>query len=223
MISVAIDGPAGAGKSTIARAVAQKLGYLYVDTGALYRAIGLYARRQGADPAQGEQVCPLLPQIRLSLRYVDGVQHVTLNGEDVSEDIRLPEMSSAASQVSAIPQVRDFLFDLQQNLAREHNVVMDGRDIGTVVLPQAQVKIYLTATPQERARRRHLELLDKGIDQSYDQVLQDVLQRDYNDSHRAVAPLKQAQDAVCIDTTGLDFEQSLQTVYQHILSRQTQV
>lgn len=223
MISVAIDGPAGAGKSTIARAVAQKLGYLYVDTGALYRAIGLYARRQGADPAQGEQVCPLLPQIRLSLRYVDGVQHVTLNGEDVSEDIRLPEMSSAASQVSAIPQVRDFLFDLQQNLAREHNVVMDGRDIGTVVLPQAQVKIYLTATPQERARRRHLELLDKGIDQSYDQVLQDVLQRDYNDSHRAVAPLKQAQDAVRIDTTGLDFEQSLQTVYQHILSRQAQV
>ncbi len=223
MISVAIDGPAGAGKSTIARAVAQKLGYLYVDTGALYRAIGLYARRQGADPAQGEQVCPLLPQIQLSLRYVDGVQHVTLNGEDVSEDIRLPEMSSAASQVSAIPQVRDFLFDLQQNLAQEHNVVMDGRDIGTVVLPQAQVKIYLTATPQERARRRHLELLGKGIDQSYDQVLQDVLQRDYNDSHRAVAPLKQAQDAVCIDTTGLDFEQSLQTVYQHILSRQAQV
>lgn len=223
MISVAIDGPAGAGKSTIARAVAQKLGYLYVDTGALYRAIGLYARRQGADPAQGEQVCPLLPQIQLSLRYVDGVQHVTLNGEDVSEDIRLPEMSSAASQVSAIPQVRDFLFDLQQNLAQEHNVVMDGRDIGTVVLPQAQVKIYLTATPQERARRRHLELLGKGIDQSYDQVLQDVLQRDYNDSHRAVAPLKQAQDAVRIDTTGLDFEQSLQTVYQHILSRQAQV
>ena len=223
MSSVAIDGPAGAGKSTIARAVAQKLGYLYVDTGALYRAIGLYARRQGADPAQGEQVCPLLPQIQLSLRYVDGVQHVTLNGEDVSEDIRLPEMSSAASQVSAIPQVRDFLFDLQQNLAQEHNVVMDGRDIGTVVLPQAQVKIYLTATPQERARRRHLELLGKGIDQSYDQVLQDVLQRDYNDSHRAVAPLKQAQDAVCIDTTGLDFEQSLQTVYQHILSRQAQV
>ncbi len=223
MISVAIDGPAGAGKSTIARAVAQKLGYLYVDTGALYRAIGLYARRQGADPAQGEQVCPLLPQIQLSLRYVDGVQHVTLNGEDVSEDIRLPEMSSAASQVSAIPQVRDFLFDLQQNLAQEHNVVMDGRDIGTVVPPQAQVKIYLTATPQERARRRHLELLGKGIDQSYDQVLQDVLQRDYNDSHRAVAPLKQAQDAVRIDTTGLDFEQSLQTVYQHILSRQAQV
>ena len=209
MISVAIDGPAGAGKSTIARAVAQKLGYLYVDTGALYRAIGLYARRQGADPAQGEQVCPLLPQIQLSLRYVDGVQHVTLNGEDVSEDIRLPEMSSAASQVSAIPQVRDFLFDLQQNLAQEHNVVMDGRDIGTVVLPQAQVKIYLTATPQERARRRHLELLGKGIDQSYDQVLQDVLQRDYNDSHRAVAPLKQAQDAVRIDTTGLDFEQDV--------------
>ena len=220
MISVAIDGPAGAGKSTIARRVAQKLGYLYVDTGALYRAIGLYAHRQGMDPSDPQQVCPLLPQIQLKLHYVDGVQHISLNGEDVSRDIRLPEMSNAASQVSAIPQVREFLFDLQQNLAKENNVVMDGRDIGTVVLPKAQVKIFLTATPEERARRRHLELMEKGMEQDYEQVLQDVLQRDYNDSHRAIAPLKQAPDAVRIDTTDLDFEQSVQAVYEHILSKQ---
>ena len=212
MKAVAIDGPAGAGKSTIAKAVAAKQQFIYVDTGALYRSIGLYAVRCGKDYADGTQVIPLLPEISLQLRYVEGIQRVFLNGEDVSDLIRTPEIAMAASGVSAIPQVREFLFDLQRDMAKKNNVVMDGRDIGTVVLPDADVKIFLTASPEARAHRRYDEHLAKGEKVSYDDILQDVITRDYNDSHRAVAPLKQAEDAVLVDTTNLDLEQSIQTV-----------
>ena len=212
MKAVAIDGPAGAGKSTIAKAVAAKQQFIYVDTGALYRSIGLYAVRCGKDYTDGTQVVSLLPEISLQLRYVEGIQRVFLNGEDVSDLIRTPEIAMAASGVSAIPQVREFLFDLQRDMAKENNVVMDGRDIGTVVLPDADVKIFLTASPEARAHRRYDEHLAKGEKVSYDDILQDVITRDYNDSHRAVAPLKQAEDAVLVDTTNLDLEQSIQTV-----------
>ena len=200
--NIAIDGPAGAGKSTIARAVSKELGFIYVDTGALYRSIGVYALRQGVETTDGEKVAALLPQIKVELRFVDGLQHVFLNGEDVSEAVRQPEASMAASHVSAIPQVRAFLFDLQREMAAKNNVVMDGRDIGTVVLPQADVKIFLTASPEERARRRFNEMKDKGMQVEYESLLEEIKQRDYNDSHREIAPLKQAPDAVLVDTTG---------------------
>ena len=209
MIAIAIDGPAGAGKSTMARALAKELGYIYVDTGALYRAVGLYAVRSGVGPADRERVTALLGQIRVSLQFVDGSQRVMLNDTDVSEEIRLPEMSMAASAVSAIPAVREFLFDLQKDMARTHNIVMDGRDIGTVVLPDAQVKIFLTASAEERARRRHRELTEKGHPVDYDQLLAEVKQRDENDSNRAIAPLKQAPDARLVDTTEMNLEQSV--------------
>lgn len=219
MISVAIDGPAGAGKSTIARAVAEKLGLLYIDTGALYRSIGLAVLREGKDPAREEDTCGCLPRITLSLRHENGAQQVYLNGENVSEKIRTPEVSMAASHVSAFPAVRAFLLEQQRDLARKNSVIMDGRDIGTVVLPFADVKIFLTASPEERARRRYLELLEKGGSDSYEKVLKEVVERDYNDSHRAAAPLKQAEDAVLADTTGLEFAQSAALVEQIILDR----
>ncbi len=207
-ISVAIDGPSGAGKSTLAKRLAAHYGFLYVDTGAMYRAIGLYARRSGKDTKDREAVAGLLPEIALSLRYEDGAQHIYLNGEDVSQAIRQEEVGMAASDVSAHPEVRAFLLETQRGFARENSVLMDGRDIGTVVLPDAEVKIFLTATPEERARRRHRELLEKGQAADYDTVLRDVRQRDYNDSHRAAAPLRQAQDAILVDTTHDDFEQA---------------
>ena len=209
MIAIAIDGPAGAGKSTIARALARHLGYIYVDTGALYRAVGYYMLRHGADPSKEEEVAPLLPQIDVSIRFVDGEQRVFLNGEDVSDRIRTPELSMAASDVSALPPVRAFLLDQQRNLAAASHVVMDGRDIGTVVLPQAQVKIFLTASPEDRAERRRQELIGKGIHTDFAEVLEDVRKRDYNDSHRAIAPLCQAPDAILVDTTGNTCEQSI--------------
>ncbi|MBQ8917389.1 MAG: (d)CMP kinase [Oscillospiraceae bacterium] len=218
-IAVAIDGPAGAGKSTIARAVAAELGFIYVDTGALYRAVGLYGLRKNADTASADQMLPLLEEIKVELAYVEGEQRVLLNGEDVSQAIRVNEASMAASNVSAIPGVRSFLFDLQKNMAKTHNVVMDGRDIGTVVLPEAQVKIFLTATPEERATRRYNELLEKGQKVDFDQLLAEVKQRDYNDSHRATAPLKQAEDAVLVDTTGLDIEQSIEKILDLVRSK----
>lgn len=218
-IAVAIDGPAGAGKSTIARAVAAELGFIYVDTGALYRAVGLYGLRKNADTASADQMLPLLEEIKVELAYVEGEQRVLLNGEDVSQAIRVNEASMAASNVSAIPGVRSFLFDLQKNMAKTHNVVMDGRDIGTVVLPEAQVKIFLTATPEERATRRYNELLEKGQKVDFDQLLAEVKQRDYNDSHRATAPLKQAEDAVLVDTTGLDKEQSIKKILDLVRSK----
>ena len=219
MISVAIDGPAGAGKSTIARAVAARLGFIYVDTGALYRAVGLYGLRKGADTTSADQMLPLLEEIQVELAYVEQEQRVLLNGEDVSQAIRVNQASMAASNVSAIQGVRDFLFDLQKNMARRHNVVMDGRDIGTVVLPEAQVKIFLTATPEERATRRYNELLEKGQQVNFDQLLAEVKQRDYNDSHRAAAPLKQADDAVLVDTTGLTKEESIQKIFDLVQAK----
>lgn len=208
MIAVAIDGPAGAGKSSIAREAARELGYLYVDTGALYRAIGHYALQKGVNPADGADVAALLGGIHVALRYVQGEQRVFLNEEDVSSAIRTPEVSMAASAVSAHPAVRDFLLELQRGIARENDVIMDGRDIGTVVLPSAQLKFFLTATPEERARRRFLELKQKGQEADYEQVLKEIRQRDYNDENRAVAPLKPAPGAIQVDTTGKTLEQS---------------
>lgn len=216
MINIAIDGPSGAGKSSLAKQLAQELGYLYVDTGAMYRAIGLYAVRRGADPKNAGQVEPLLPEIQLDIRLVEGTQHIYLNGEDVSTDIRAEEIGMAASGVSAIPAVRQFLLDTQRDLARANNVLMDGRDIGTVILPHAQVKIFLTASDTARAQRRYKELVEKGQNPDYQQVLADIRQRDYQDSHRAVAPLRQAEDAVLVDTSELNLEESLEALKEVI-------
>lgn len=207
MINIAIDGPAGAGKSTIARKFAAELGYIYVDTGALYRAVGVNAMRKGADTKNAEQVTATLNDANVSLRFVDGEQRVFLGEEDVSLAIRTPEASMAASNVSAIPAVRDFLFGLQQGIAADNNCIMDGRDIGTVVLPNAQVKIFLTASAEVRAKRRYDELLQKGMEADYQTVLEEMIQRDYQDSHREIAPLKQADDAVLVDTSDMNLEQ----------------
>lgn len=208
--SIAIDGPSGAGKSTLARALAKALGYLYVDTGAIYRTVGLQASRTGVDPEDRDGVVALLPGLDIRLGYgEDGVQRMFLNGEDVSQAIRQHEISRYASGVSALPEVRAFLLDRQRQLVAEHDVVMDGRDIGTVVLPQADVKIFLTAAPEARARRRWLELQQRGDETDYETVLRDVIDRDEKDTNRATAPLRQAEDAVLADTTQLDLEQSL--------------
>ena len=208
--SIAIDGPSGAGKSTLARALAKALGYLYVDTGAIYRTVGLQACRTGVDPEDRDGVVALLPGLDIRLGYgEDGVQRMFLNGEDVSQAIRQHEISRYASGVSALPEVRAFLLDRQRQLAAEQDVVMDGRDIGTVVLPQADVKIFLTAAPEARARRRWLELQQRGDQTDYETVLRDVIDRDEKDTNRATAPLRQAEDAVLADTTQLDLEQSL--------------
>ncbi|MEG1153687.1 MAG: (d)CMP kinase [Ruthenibacterium sp.] len=209
MKSIAIDGPSGAGKSTLARRLAAQLHYIYVDTGAMYRTIGLFALQQGVDLKNETAVSALLPQIKLDLRYVDGAQHMFLNGADVSALIRTEQVSMAASTVSAYAAVRAFLLDTQRNFTKTSNILMDGRDIGTVVLPNADVKIFLTATAEERARRRHAELVQRGETASYETVLADVKQRDYNDTHRAIAPLKAAADAITIDTTDVDFEGAL--------------
>lgn len=215
-MNVAIDGPAGAGKSTIARAAAKKLGFIYVDTGALYRAVGVYSLRNGLDTENPETVEGTLPHIQVELQFQDGVQHVLLNGEDVSEEIRTPQASMAASAVSAVPAVRRFLFDLQREIAAKNDCIMDGRDIGTVVLPQAEVKIFLTASPETRAMRRFKELQEKGAPDTYEAVLADLKQRDYNDSHRAVAPLKPAEDSVLVDTSALTLSQSVEKVLEVI-------
>ena len=196
-INVAIDGPSGAGKSTIARAAAKDLGLLYVDTGAIYRSIGYYLLLHGVDPKDKERVVPLLPGIRIALRYEDdGLQHMLLNGQDVTAEIRFPEVSAYASDVSAHAEVRSYLLEMQRDLARRHSVIMDGRDIGTVVLPEAELKIFLTASPEERARRRCQELELRGTPEPYEKVLADIQRRDYNDTHRSAAPLRQAEDAV---------------------------
>ena len=223
MIAVAIDGPAGAGKSTIAKAVAAKLQYVYVDTGALYRAIGWYALFHQTNTQDAEAVTALLPEISLSLKFVGGEQRVFVNGEDVSVQIRYPEASMAASHVSAIPVVREFLFALQQNLAQENNVIMDGRDIGTVVLPNAQIKIFLTASAEDRAERRYKQLEEAGTPVDYNKLLAEIKERDYNDSHRAIAPLKQADDAQLIDTTGESLEASIARVEELIRGRLKQL
>ena len=219
MVSVAIDGPAGAGKSTLARRLAAQLGYIYVDTGAMYRAVGLYALRAGQDPKDNAAVEGLLPQISLRLDCLDGEQHIYLNGEDVSSAIRTEQAGMAASAVGANPAVRAFLLETQRQMARTQNVLMDGRDIGTVVLPDAAVKIFLTASPEARAARRWKEYQEKGQQVSYEQVLEDVRQRDYQDTHREAAPLRQAEDAVLLDTSELDFEQSLAAMKKIIAAK----
>ena len=219
MVSIAIDGPSGAGKSTLAKRLAKELGYIYVDTGAMYRSIGLYALRQGVDPKNADAVQALLPDIQLDIRLQDGSQHVYLNGEDVSTDIRAEAVGMAASAVSAHPAVRVFLLDTQRNLAKGQNILMDGRDIGTVVLPDATVKIFLTASPEARAERRRKELEEKGQPADFATVLADIEQRDYQDTHRAVAPLKQAEDAVLVDSSDIDFEQTFALLKKTILER----
>jgi len=210
MISVAIDGPAGAGKSTLSRKVAEHFGYIYVDTGALYRAVGLKFSIKGADTSLECDIEGILSETVVDIRFVDGEQRVFLDGEDVSDKIRTPEASMMASAVSAKPAVRAFLLEMQRKLARENNVVMDGRDIGTVVLPDAQIKIYLTASAEVRAKRRYDELIAKGQTVEYKDVYEDMLQRDYNDMNREIAPLKQAEDAVLADTSEYSFDGSLE-------------
>ncbi len=215
-INIAIDGPAGAGKSTVAKGVAKKLGYIYVDTGALYRAIGVYALRKGVNTKDTEGVGNLLPEIDVELKFEDGVQKVYLCGEDVSEEIRKPEASMAASNVSAIPSVRAFLLDLQRSIAKTNNCLMDGRDIGTVVLPNAQIKIFMTADVEERAMRRYKELQEKGINDSFEQVLTEMKERDFQDSNRPIAPLKPAEDSIVFDSTGHTLEESINELSQII-------
>ncbi len=219
MFNIAIDGPAGAGKSSIARAAAAQLGFIYVDTGALYRTVALGALKRGIRPEETDAIVALLPELEVAMEFVDGEQRVLLNGEDVSEAIRQPEVSGAASTVSAIPAVRQFLFDLQQNMAKEHDVLMDGRDIGTVVLPDAQLKIFLTATPEERARRRYEQIKDTS-DVTYEEILRDINQRDYQDTHREFAPLKQAEDAVYLDTTDMSFDEVVDAILSLTKERQ---
>lgn len=216
-ISVAIDGPSGAGKSTLARQAARVLGFLYVDTGAIYRTVALACQRNGVDPTEGGRVAALLPELKIDLDYgEDGAQRMLLNGEDVSDQIRTPEISMLTSKVSALPEVRAYLLEKQRELAHTRNVIMDGRDIGTVVLPDATVKIYLTAKAEARAQRRCAELREKGMDVSFEEILQDVEQRDYNDMHRDISPLCQAEDARLVDTTLLDLEQSLDVLVSMI-------
>lgn len=208
--AVAIDGPSGAGKSTLARAAAERLGILYVDTGAIYRTIGLYVQRRGIDPKDTAAVLAALSDIRISMDHdADGMQRMLLNGEDVTADIRLPEISMYASAVSAIQGVRDFLMEMQRSLARERSVIMDGRDIGTVVLPDADVKIFLYADVEVRAKRRELELRQRGTPKPYEEVLREMEERDYNDTHRAAAPLRAADNAIMVDTSSMDFDASL--------------
>ena len=211
-MKIAIDGPAGAGKSATAKALAKALDFIYVDTGALYRGIGLYVLRKGAKPSAIEEVVPLLAEINIEMRHIDGEQHIFLNGEDVSGFIRTEAVSSAASDVSAIPAVRDFLFDMQRDIAEKNDVVMDGRDIGTVVLPDAELKIFLTAKPETRAERRVKQLAEKGVVESFDDVLADVIQRDYNNSHREFRPLKLAEDGILMDNTELPLEETVNRI-----------
>lgn len=222
-INIAIDGPGCAGKSTVARAVAKQLGFIYVDTGAIYRAIGLKFVRTGKS-FTNENIISVLPGTELSLTHIDGEQHIIIDGEDVSSLIRTQEISSAASKVSAVPEVRAFLLDLQRDIARKNNVIMDGRDVGTVILPNAEVKIFLTANVEVRARRRHRELMAKGLEtpDTFERVLKEVAERDKADSERATAPLKPAEDAVLVDTSDMDFEQSVQTVI-NIIRRKVNV
>ena len=213
MISIAIDGPSGAGKSSLAKALAKDLGYVYVDTGAMYRSIGLYAVRAGVDPHDADAVAALLPRIRLDIRLLDGAQHIYLNGADVSTAIRAENIGMAASAVAAHPAVRTFLLDTQRGLAASQNILMDGRDIGTVVLPNATVKIFLTASAEARAT-----LAEKGQPADFATVLADIQQRDYQDSHRAVAPLKQAEDAILVDTSDIGLQESFDLLKRTILA-----
>ena len=218
--SVAVDGPSGAGKSTLSKAVAGELGILYVDTGAIYRTIGYYVFEKGIEPKDAPAVNAILPELDIQMRYGDdGLQRMYLNGQDVTTQIRLPQISMYASAVSAIPEVREFLLEMQRELARRSSVIMDGRDIGTVVLPDADVKIFLTAEAEVRAQRRAKELAERGTPTPFVEVLRDIQQRDYNDSHRAAAPLRQAEDAVLVDTSELTFAESQQKLTEIIKGR----
>lgn len=212
--AIAIDGPSGAGKSTVAKELSTLLQFIYIDTGAMYRAIGLYTAQKNVSASDREKVPGLLPEIKLELGFIDGVQHIFLNGEDVSDKIRTEEASKRASDVSAIPEVRAFLLDFQRSFAKSNHVLMDGRDIGTVVLPDADVKIFLTASAEARAHRRYLEQINKGMDVTYEQVLEGMRVRDLQDSTRASAPLKPAEDAIFVDTTEMTLQQSI----DHILN-----
>ncbi len=223
MNAIAIDGPAGAGKSTIARRLAKEFGYIYVDTGALYRAVGLAAIRRGVGTSDREALADMLMEIDVDIKYIDGEQKVLLCGEDVSGRIRTEDVSMAASAVSAQPEVRAFLLDLQRDLARRNDVVMDGRDIGTVVLPDAKCKIFLTASAEERAMRRYKELIEKGQEADYESVLEDLKKRDYADSHREVAPLKLAEGGIEVDTTGLSLEEAIEKVRLTALEKMKEV
>ncbi|WP_304965185.1 (d)CMP kinase [uncultured Oscillibacter sp.] len=219
-IRVAVDGPSGAGKSTLARAAAAALGFLYVDTGAIYRTVGLSVRDRGVDPGDEAAVAEMLPPLRIELRYDgEGGQRMFLNGRDVSGEIRLPEISRYASAVSALPVVRAYLMETQRDLARKHDVIMDGRDIGTVVLPDAEVKVFLTASAQARAERRCRELEERGTPQPFEAVLRDIEDRDFRDTHREAAPLRRAEDAALLDTSALDFRQSLEALLEIIRER----
>ncbi|WP_299966530.1 (d)CMP kinase [uncultured Oscillibacter sp.] len=219
-IRVAIDGPSGAGKSTLARAAAAALGFLYVDTGAIYRTVGLSVRDRGVDPGDEAAVAEMLPPLRIELRYDgEGGQRMFLNRRDVSGEIRLPEISRYASAVSALPVVRAYLMETQRDLARKHDVIMDGRDIGTVVLPDAEVKVFLTASAQARAERRCRELEERGTPQPFEEVLRDIEDRDFRDTHREAAPLRRAEDAALLDTSALDFRQSLEALLEIIRER----
>lgn len=217
-IAVAIDGPAGAGKSSVAKAVSKKLSYIYADTGALYRAVGLYMVNKGIDTKDADAVAKTVSEdnIEINIAFFEDGQHVILNGEDVSGKIRTPEISMAASNVSAVPAVRQFLFDLQRDLAKKNNIIMDGRDIGTVVLPNAQVKIFLTASAEERANRRCKELTEKGMEVNYNEILEDIKKRDDQDMNRPIAPLKAADDAVIIDSSDMNFEEVVEALIKTI-------
>lgn len=212
-VSVAIDGPSGAGKSTVAKAVAKKYGFIYVDTGAIYRTLGLFAQYQNVDSKDKAGIIALLPEVQIDIAYdTDGSQMMLLGGKNVSKEIRTPKSSIYASDVSAIPEVRSFLMDMQRDMAKKHDVIMDGRDIGTVVLPDANVKIFLTASAEERANRRYLELKEKGMETPYEEVLRDIQYRDEQDSNRAAAPLKPAEDALFLDSSALSFEETVEAV-----------
>ena len=219
MINIAIDGPSGAGKSSLAKRLAADLGYIYVDTGALYRAIGLCAYERGADTSVPAEVEKILPETHLELRYEDGAQKVILNSRDVSSDIRLPHVSMLASDVSKIPRVREFLLDLQRDMAKNNNVIMDGRDIGTVILPGADVKIFLTASAEGRAKRRYKELIEKGVSTTYEEVLEDMRARDLQDRSRDIAPAVPAEDAVVLDNSDIDFEGTVEAAHRIISSK----
>lgn len=212
MIKIAIDGPGGAGKSTVAKAVAARLGIVYVDTGALYRTVGYYVKQAGVDPRDAEGVSALLPDIRIEVKYEDGTQKVYLNGKDLGDAIRTPEMSMYASAVSAIGSVRSFLLDTQRDIAKKNSVIMDGRDIGTVILPDAEVKIFMTASPECRAKRRYKELIAKGVEASYEDVLAEMNERDKNDSTRDIAPTMAAPDALLMDNSDMSFEENVEAV-----------
>ena len=216
MYSIAIDGPSGSGKSSVAKAVSSRLGFLYVDTGAIYRTVGVFAKRNGIDPHDEETLGKNLDKVDISLKWIDGTQNVFLSNEDVSEEIRTPEMSMYASAVSALGKVREFLLQMQRDFAKENNVIMDGRDIGTVVLPDADVKIFMYATSEARAKRRYKELIAKGKEVTYEEVLEDMLLRDKNDSSRALAPCKPAEDAIMLDNSDMSLDVNIEKVLEII-------